>query len=119
MTPRQIAEMRADILMARKEYDLAIASYQDILKSEPKNAVVLNKIGIAYQQLGNQDQAEHYYRKSMAADKHFPNPVNNLGTLEYGRQHYGKAIKLYLKAASLQVECRADLQQSRVRLLRE
>lgn len=103
MTPRQIAEMRADILVARKEYELAINSYEDILKTEPKNAVVLNKIGIAYQQLDNGDQAEHYYRKSMSADKHFSTPINNLGTLEYGRQHYGKAIKLYLKAASLKV----------------
>ena len=75
--------MRADILMARKEYDLAIASYQEILKNEPKNAILLNKIGIAYEDLGNADQAEHFYRKSMAADKHFPIPVNNFGTLEY------------------------------------
>jgi tetratricopeptide (TPR) repeat protein len=103
MTPRQIAEMRADVMMARKEYELAIASYQDILKSEPKNAVVLNKVGISYQQIGDQVQAEHYYRKSMAADKHFPTPINNLGTLEYGRQHYSKSIKLYLKAASLKM----------------
>jgi tetratricopeptide (TPR) repeat protein len=101
MTPRQVAEMRADILVARKQYELAITSYLDILKKEPKNAVVLNKVGIAYEDLGNADEAEHFYRRAMAADKHFPIPVNNFGTLEYGRQHYGKAIKLYLKAASL------------------
>jgi len=104
MTPRQVAEMRGDILMARKEYDLAITSYQDILKKEPKNAVLLNKVGIAYEDLGNSDEAEHYYRKAMSADKHFPIPVNNFGTLEYARQHYGKAIKLYLKAASLKMD---------------
>src|SRR5277367_2681052 len=91
MTPREIAEMRADILIARKEYELAIISYDDILKTDPKNAVVLNKMGIAYQQLGNGVQAERYYRKSMSANKHFATPINNLGTLEYGRQHYGKA----------------------------
>jgi tetratricopeptide (TPR) repeat protein len=101
MTPRQRAELRADILMARKEYELAVASYQDILKGEPKNAVLLNKTGIAYEDLGNLDQAEHFYRKSMSADKHFADPVNNLGTLEYDRKRYGRAIKLYLKAESL------------------
>jgi tetratricopeptide (TPR) repeat protein len=104
LTPRQIAEMRADILMARKQYELAITAYQEILKKEPKNAIVLNKVGIAYEDIGNADQAEHFYRKSMAADKHFPIPVNNFGTLEYGKQHYGKAIKLYLKAASLKMD---------------
>ena len=51
-TPRQIAEMRADILMARKEYSAAAAAYEDILQNEPKNADLLNKTGIAYQQLG-------------------------------------------------------------------
>lgn len=104
MTPRQVAELRADILAARKEYELAIAAYQDILKKEPKNAVLLNKVGIAYEELGDSDQAEHFYRKAISANKHFPIPVNNLGTLEYGRQHYGKAIKLYLKAANLHMD---------------
>lgn len=104
MTPRQKTELRADILMARKDYELAIATYQDILKQEPKNAVVLNKIGIAYEDLGNSDQAEHFYRKSMSADKHFAIPVNNFGTLEYAKKHYGRAIKLYLKAANLHMD---------------
>jgi tetratricopeptide (TPR) repeat protein len=104
LTPRQIAEMRGDILMARKQYELAITAYQDILKKEPKNAVLLNKIGIAYEDLGDTDRAEYCYRKSIAANKHFPIPVNNFGTLEYARQHYGRAIKLYLKAASLKMD---------------
>ena len=102
--PRKVAEMRGDILMARKQYDLAIESYNTILKNEPKNAEIMNKIGIAYEQLGDTNQAEHYYKKAMSADKKYAMPANNLGTLEYERQHYGKAIKLYERAIGLHAD---------------
>ncbi len=38
MSPREAAEMRADILMARKEYSQAAGAYLQILVNEPKNA---------------------------------------------------------------------------------
>ncbi len=98
MTPRQVAEMRADILVARKEYADAAEAYERILPQDPKNAELLNKIGMAYQQLGDSGRAIHYYKKSWSADKKFASAINNLGTVEYGRGHYGKAIKDYKRA---------------------
>jgi tetratricopeptide (TPR) repeat protein len=100
MTPRQVAETRASILMARKEYSEAAVTYLDILRGDPKNAEVLNKVGIAYQQLGELNRAEHYYKKAISADKKFSSAVNNLGTLDYERKRYSKAIKSYQKALS-------------------
>jgi tetratricopeptide (TPR) repeat protein len=101
LTPRQIAEMRADILIARKQFADAAIAYQRILSQEPKNAVLLNKVGMAYQQLGNVRLAERFYKKAMQADKRFSSAVNNLGTLEYAKGHYGKAIKYYKKALAI------------------
>lgn len=101
MTPRQLAEMRADILVARKEYAEAAAAYERILREEPKNAALLNKIGMAYQQLGDARRAEGFYKRAVGADKRFSSAVNNLGTLEYARGRYGKAIKYYKKAIVL------------------
>lgn len=101
MTPRQIAEMRADILVARKQYAEAAAAYEQILSQEPKNAVLLNKIGMAYQQLGDAARAERFYKKAVQANKHFSSAINNLGTLEYGKGRYGKAVKYYKKAITL------------------
>jgi tetratricopeptide (TPR) repeat protein len=98
MSPREAAEMHADILMARKEYGSAITAYQQIVATEPKNAALLNKIGVAYQQLGAANHAGHFYKQAMKADKKFASPVNNLGTIEYDKKHYGKAINLYKKA---------------------
>jgi tetratricopeptide (TPR) repeat protein len=98
LSPRQMKELRADILMARKLFPDAIALYEEIASAEPKNAVLLNKIGIAYQQLGRPDRAEHYYKRAVKADKKYANALNNLGTIQYGKQNYGKAIRYYKKA---------------------
>lgn len=101
MTQRQAAEMHADLLMARKDYSEAVVAYQRLSDQDPKSAELLNKIGIGYQQLGQDNLAEHFYKKAMRADGKFGPAVNNLGTIEYSRQRFGKAIKYYKKAAGI------------------
>jgi tetratricopeptide (TPR) repeat protein len=105
MSPREAAEMRADILMARKEYFQAASSYLQILLNEPKNAELLNKVGVAFQQLGDLDRSEKFYKRAMHADKKFASAANNCGTVEYEKKHYSKAISMYNKALDL----RSDL----------
>ena len=53
MTPRELALTRGDIQMARKDYEQAVADYELALQKNEKDAVLLNKVGIAYQQLGD------------------------------------------------------------------
>ncbi len=104
MTPRQMAEMQGDVLMARKEYSSAVAAYCKILESEPKNAQLLNKVGVSYQQLGDLNRAERYYKKSIHADKSYASAINNYGTIEYEKKHYGKAIAEYKKATQFHTD---------------
>lgn len=101
MTPRQQAQMRAELFMARKEYSEAAGAYLDLLKDDPKNAWLMNMLGVAYQMLDEPRKSEHYYRLAIKTDKTFASPVNNLGTLQYARKHYGKAIGLYQTALPL------------------
>jgi tetratricopeptide (TPR) repeat protein len=101
MSPREAAEMRADILMARKEYGQAVGAYLAILVNEPQSAALMNKVGVAYQQLGDLDRSERFYRRAMHADKKFASAANNCGTVEYEKKHYGKAISFYSKALEL------------------
>lgn len=98
LSPRQLAEMRADLLSARKEYEAAAEAYQDIAKTDPRNAQLLNKIGVAYQAVGNYPLAERYYKRAIQADGKFGIAWNNLGTLDYSNARYSKAIKSYKKA---------------------
>ena len=104
LTPRQAAELKGDVFMARKDFGEAAGVYEAILESEPKNAQLLNKVAIAYQELGNLNRGERYYRKAIKADKNFASPINNLGTVEYEKKHYSKAIVLYKKALVLKME---------------
>lgn len=119
LTPRQTAEMKADLLMARKDYFEAVRAYSDILKTDQNNAQMLNKMGVAYQQLVDLDHAEHCYKKAMKADKKFASAINNVGTIEYERgniiqqhgglghsakKHYEKSIEYYQKALELHVD---------------
>ncbi|HEV2615638.1 MAG TPA: tetratricopeptide repeat protein [Candidatus Acidoferrales bacterium] len=101
MTPLKLAELRADIFMARKMYPEAIATYEGIVKKESKNAVVLNKLGVAFEIWGNNRLAERYFKKAIQADKTYASAFNNVGTVEYAKHHYGDAIKWYEKTLKL------------------
>ena len=98
MTSRQIAEMHAQILMARKDYAEAAIAYQELLESDPRNPDLLTTTGMAYEQLGKYDLAEHFYKSAIKTDKNFSHALNNLGTLEYSKKRYKQAITYYKKA---------------------
>ena len=100
MTARQVAEMNAEILMARKQFDEAAKAYLAILADSPHDATILNFTGIAFQEIGDSEKAEHYYKLSARADKTDSNALNNLGTVEFSGHRYGKAIKYYKQALS-------------------
>ena len=103
-TPREEEELRADILMARKLYAEAVPAYQKLIEQEPRNAVLLNKLGIAYHQQTMLDQAKRYYERAVRADKHYANALNNLGALEYDRRRFRQAVKQYRKALEIAPE---------------
>ncbi len=98
---RDVQEERAKILMAEKRYDAGIQAYQDLLKSEPKNAVFLNMIGIAYLNMSNFEQAKKYFQRSAKADKKYSSAVNNLGMVWYEQKNYRRAIREYQKAVAM------------------
>ena len=104
MTPRQLAEMQGDILMARKEYASAVNTYAKILETDTKSPQLYNKVGVAFQQLGDLNRAERFYKKAIHADKNFSSAINNYGTVEYEKKHFGKAITLYKKALAYHTE---------------
>jgi len=99
--PEATALLHADILMARKDYREAAIAYQRVLERDPGNTQILNKVGISYQQLGEDNLAEHFYKKALRVNAKSSFAMNNLGTIEYSRQRFGKAIKYYKKAIAM------------------
>ena len=107
MTPRQLAELRADIFMARKMFPEAIQSYEHLVKEEPHNAVLLNKLGIAYEGIHNDGPAERNFKKAIKADSTYASAYNNVGTVEYDRHKYSHAIEWYQKTLALRPDMAA------------
>jgi tetratricopeptide (TPR) repeat protein len=91
-------ETRGDIMMARKMFKDAIDFYKP---GANKNAVLANKTGIAYHQLGDLKNAKKYYERAIKIDKTYAEAQNNLGTVDYALKSYGSAVKQYEKALAL------------------
>ena len=98
---REKLELRGDVFMARKMFPEALQQYQQLLAVNPKNAGVLNKVGVVYQQEGELVHAIRYYKRAIKADKNFATAYNNLGTVEYQKKHYGRSIQHYKTAISM------------------
>ena len=101
--PRTLSfEERADIYMARKSYEDAVDYYYRALKQDHMaNAVVWNKLGIAYQQLQNYHASRKAYNQAVRHQKDYTEPLNNIGTTYFVEKKYGKSVKYYLKAIKL------------------
>jgi tetratricopeptide (TPR) repeat protein len=103
----QKAEVRGDVMMARKQFTDAVTAYQDALASQPRNAVLLNKLGIAHHQLMRLDVAKKFYERATKADKTYAVAFNNLAALHYDLRRYRPAIKHFRKAIQIQPDLAA------------
>lgn len=92
-------EAQGDALMAHHRYQAAAEAYKHV---QPLNAGVWNKMGIAYQMLGDVSDATHCYERSLKLDPKNVNVLNNLGTIYDSQKDYRSAVKLYHKALKIQ-----------------
>jgi tetratricopeptide (TPR) repeat protein len=91
-------ETRGDILMARKMYREAIDAYSIGADS---NAILSNKLGIAYHQMLQLDKAKKYYQQAVRMNPKYAEAVNNIGTVYYANKQFRKAVSQYKKALKL------------------
>ena len=96
--------------MAHQRYQAAIEAYK---KAPPNNAVVWNKMGIAYQLMFNLTDAMHCYRTSRKLNPKNSNVLNNLGTVYDALKEYRNAEKMYRKALKIDPQFRPHPQESR------
>jgi len=96
--PALSPEVRGDISMARKDFRSAIDFYRSI---QPTTYILLNKIGIAYHQMTELDQARKHYERSIKMNPKYAEAVNNLGTVYYAVRSYRRAVKQYERALKI------------------
>jgi len=81
--------------MARKMYREAIDVFRE---DKSRNPVVFNKIGIAYHQMQQLDNARKFYEQAVRLKPDYAEAINNLGTVYYARKSFSRAIRYYRKA---------------------
>ena len=102
-------EQRGDLYMARKMYREAIDTYRtglqntqaaarDKKENTAYSAVMWDKIGIAYHQLGDLMAARKAYERAIKFDKKYADAINNVGTVFYAEKKYRSAISRYNRA---------------------
>jgi tetratricopeptide (TPR) repeat protein len=94
-------EEMGDLFMARKQYREASETYRRLSDANPRNAVYLNKLGIALHQQTALNQALKYYQRAVKVDPRYADAENNIGTIWYQRKKYGRAIRAYQKAIKM------------------
>ncbi len=94
-------ERRGDIYMARRMYREAIETYRQAGLESP---IIQNKIGIAYHQLTQLDNAKRHYERAIKLNSKYSEAINNLGTVHYAKKSYRRAIRQYKKALKLAPE---------------
>ena len=93
--PPLSVEARGDIFMARKMYREAIDVFRE---DKSKNPVIFNKIGIAYHQMQQLDNARKSYEQAVRLKPDYAEAINNLGTVYYAKKSFGRATRYYQRA---------------------
>src|SRR5260221_506498 len=84
---RQLSgEEMGDLYMARKQYREATEQYRSLSEQNPRDAVYLNKLGIALHQQTALGAALKYYERAVKANPHYADAENNIGTIWYQRK---------------------------------
>ncbi|HKV24262.1 MAG TPA: tetratricopeptide repeat protein [Candidatus Acidoferrum sp.] len=99
--PQLTDEQMGDLYMVRKQYREATELFKKLADQNPKNAVYLNKLGIALHQQEALGQALKYYERAVKVDPTYADAENNVGTIWYQRKKYHKAIRAYEKAIKM------------------
>ena len=94
-TPEEIG----DALMTHQRYQAASAAYK---KAPSNSALVMNKMGIAYQMMFNFQDALRCYKASLKISPANAHVYNNLGTVYDGLREYRNAERMYRKALELE-----------------
>lgn len=69
----------ADAFMKQQDFQAALSSYQKVLRLDGTDAETLNKIGIAFQHIGNNVGAVECFKRAIERNKDFEAAYLNLG----------------------------------------
>ncbi len=84
-----------------RQWEQAIAYYQQALPHYPQPEEIHFHLGYAYHQMGELHQAMEHYQRALSLRPDYPEALCNLGNLMQARQAWDTAIAYYERALSL------------------
>ncbi len=93
--------VKAESLVARKQFDDAIDLYKKCIAITPRDATLYNRLGVAYHRKQDFALAKKNYEAAIKLNPQYPEAYNNLGTIAFTQKKYGRAIKFYKKALKI------------------
>ena len=94
-------EAVADQLQSDKNYLDAIDYYEAALNKDPKNVVLLNKVGMSQLLLRRYKVACKNFERAIKLNKNYANAYANLAVVYYQEGSYAKSIRYYDKAIQI------------------
>ncbi|MCF8709410.1 tetratricopeptide repeat protein [Rhizorhapis sp. SPR117] len=92
---------KAELLLSRGEYALAIDAYRKAVRYDPANAAAYNGLAVSYDQLGRHDLSRRYYELALARapreGKYYRNLARSLES--QGRRDEAKMVLAQMTAA--------------------
>jgi tetratricopeptide (TPR) repeat protein len=95
ITPEELGDLK----MLHRNYREAVESYA---QGPANDATLRNKMGIAYHQLGQLENSRKEYLAALQLRPAYMEAANNLGTIEYSKKSYRRAISWYHKALRME-----------------
>jgi tetratricopeptide (TPR) repeat protein len=92
---------RASLDMIHKQYADAADIFRDLLRQTPNDAMLWNRLGIAYHQQSLLGDALKCYEHAARVAKDNGEAWNNMGTVYFQERKYAKAVRTYKHAIQL------------------
>ena len=92
---------RGQIWKHKKEYDIAIADYNEAIRLDPQSALAFNNRGYAWHNKKEYDKAIADYNEAIRLDPQSALAFNNRGYAWHNKKEYDKAIADYNEAIRL------------------
>jgi type IV pilus assembly protein PilF len=86
--------------MQQGEYEKSLENLNRALAADSKYIPTYNALGLLYQLMGKNDQAEKYFQQALSINANDSNSLNNYGQFLCSTNHYEQAQELFLKAAA-------------------
>lgn len=96
----------AILYFIKREYHRSIDLFQEALKYDPTNYLLMNKVGAALAHLGRADEAIDFYHRALDIRPNYVRVWVNLGIAHGFKGNYDEAARFYLNSLSFRPDAK-------------